>query len=361
MGRSNIEWLARPGTDPETWNPVTGCSHVSPGCDHCYARHLAQGRLRGRVGYDQDHPFQVTTHRDRLCEPFHWRKPRTCFVVSMGDLFHPLVPWSFVRDIWDVMEASPKHTFIVCTKRPDRLYWFLTTSGGRLVDGYRPPAPNVWGLVSVEDQERADQRIHWLLRSPLQVRGLSVEPLLGPVDLSAIPFKGDVPYYLDVLRGRYSENPERTEIGNIFAHGLASLRTLDWVIVGGETGKDARPMRPVWVHNLLRQCAESHTPFFFKSWGEWGDHYTPFAKRWCVWDQRGDPQVTKYPYVAKGWNGQGKVVQSRVTRSRSGHELGSQVIRQWPTPPQVAAEPERDGPYGYGQIKDSRPERLVAV
>jgi protein gp37 len=230
--RSKIEW-----TDA-TWNPVTGCSPVSEGCKHCYAKRNAQGRLRGRVGYDREDPFRVKVHAGRMGQPLRWVKPRRIFVCSMGDLFHEDVPEETLAEIFQNMAWAHEHTFMVLTKRPERMKRLLTDddfissvvdNGGECAD-WPWPLKNVWLGVTAENQTRADERIPVLMETPSAIRFVSVEPMLGPV------------------------NP-----------ALA----LDWVICGGETGPGARPLHPDWVRGLRDQCVSARVPFFFKSWGEW--------------------------------------------------------------------------------------------
>ena len=209
-GQSKIEW-----TDA-TWNPVTGCTKVSPGCKHCYAE-----RITKRWGGDFS---KVTLHPDRLDAPLHWRKPRMVFVNSMSDLFHEDVPDYFIDDVFDVCAVAANHTFQILTKRPERMMRYCQ-------DDDRSILHNVWLGVSVEDQQRADERIPHLLQTPAAVRFLSVEPMLGPVALSAW------------------------------------LGSIDWVICGGESGPGARPMDQGWARILRDQCVHAGVPFFFKQWG----------------------------------------------------------------------------------------------
>ncbi|WP_190824741.1 DUF5131 family protein [Saccharopolyspora pogona] len=184
---TGIEW-----TD-ETWNPVTGCTKVSPGCDNCYALTLAE-RFRGTPGHYFENGFDVQLRPDKLIEPLKWRKPRRIFVNSMSDLFHQDVPGSYIAQVWATMAATPQHTYQVLTKRHGRMrsllsnpYFRKDVMGWLRQDGHPIPAwplPNVWLGVSVEDQKRADRRIPALLETPAAVRFLSCEPLLGPVDLT---------------------------------------------------------------------------------------------------------------------------------------------------------------------------------
>lgn len=246
--RSPIEWTQA------TWNPVTGCDRISPGCDHCYAATLAR-RLKamGSAKYQRDGDprtsgpgFAVTIHPAALTAPYRWRTPRLVFVNSMSDLFHARVPRTFVRDVFDVMAATPQHTYQVLTKRPRR--------ARRLADAL-PWPPNVWLGVSVENQRHADMRVPVLLAIPAAVRFISAEPLLGPIDLFAREID---PYAHDI------------------GYGMGNLH---WVIAGGESGPHARPMHPDWVRSLRDQCTAAHLAFFFKQWGahRWTgfDHSTP--------------------------------------------------------------------------------------
>ncbi len=211
--RSHIEWTEA------TWNPVTGCSKVSAGCRHCYAERLAlrlqaMGNARYRDG------FKVTLHPDLIDLPKRWRKPRLIFVNSMSDLFHEHVPLAFIRRVFATMRDCPHHTFQILTKRSARL---------RQLAGQMSWPPNIWMGVSVEDA-RVQHRIDDLRAVPAAVRFLSCEPLIGPLD--------DLP-----------------------------LEGIDWVIVGGESGPGARPIKIEWIRSILRQCRRANVPFFFKQWG----------------------------------------------------------------------------------------------
>lgn len=211
--QSSIEW-----TDA-TWNPVTGCSKVSAGCQFCYAERLAfRLQAMGQPRYSDG--FSVRLHHDLLDLPRRWRTPRLVFVNSMSDLFHEEVPLPFVRRTFQTMVECPQHVFQILTKRSKR----LKESAAVL-----PWPENVWMGVSVEDS-RVLSRIEDLLGVPAAVRFLSCEPLIGPLDV--LPLDG-----------------------------------IDWVIVGGESGPGARPMRREWVLSVMRQCRSRRIPFFFKQWG----------------------------------------------------------------------------------------------
>jgi len=210
---SHIEW-----TDA-TWNPVTGCTGVSPGCRHCYAARMA-ARLQAMGQPRYRNGFCVTVHHDALDLPLRWRKPRRVFVNSMGDLFHEDVPLEFIRAVFDVMARAPRHRFQVLTKRAERL---------AAVSEDLPWPQNVWAGVSVESSPFL-YRLECLAAVPAAVRFVSFEPLLGPL-------------------------------------AIGSLEAIDWVIVGGESGPGARPMREEWVLPVRDACVEAGVPFFFKQWG----------------------------------------------------------------------------------------------
>lgn len=230
-----IGWLNIPGTTGETWNPITGCTKVSEGCKHCYAERMSK-RLAGRFGYPADEPFRVTLHTDRLEEPLRWRKPRTVFVCSMGDLFHEDVGDATIQQVFTRMKFAPRHTFIVLTKRADRMLAVLTAYS-QPGWGQFGQCRNIWLGVTAENQQRADERIPLLLQCPAAVRFVSIEPMLGAVNI------------LDYVRG-YGR--------------FQSSTALDWIIVGGETGPGARPMQADWARSVRDQCKAASVPFFFK-------------------------------------------------------------------------------------------------
>ncbi len=247
MGKSKIEW-----TDA-VWNPVTGCTKVSEGCRNCYAERMAK-RLAGRVGYSAELPFSVTWHVERMGEPLQWKKPRRVFVCSMGDLFHERVPDEVIYDVFEVMIRAPQHTYMVLTKRAQRMQAFMSGSMEFVQE-------NIWLGVSVENQAAADERVHWLLDTPAAMRFVSCEPLLGPVDLGDCDLGNG--WRVDALNG--------THWGPGMVDYQAGCTKLDWVIVGGESGPGARPMHPNWARALRDDCGADRAdcPFFFKQWGEW--------------------------------------------------------------------------------------------
>lgn len=218
MGSSTaIEW-----TDA-TWNPVTGCTKISAGCDHCYAQRFSE-RFRGTSGHPFEMGFDLTLRPERLDQPLRWRLPRMIFVNSMSDLFHKEVPKDFIGRVCDTMERAHWHIFQVLTKRSSLMRDFLR----RRYATTRGPL-HMWFGVSVEDGSKKS-RIRHLQGAPAGVRFLSIEPLIGPV-------------------------------------GKLDLTGIDWVIVGGESGPGARPMNPEWAREVRDQCLESGVAFFFKQWG----------------------------------------------------------------------------------------------
>lgn len=259
MGRTKIEWTER------TWNPVTGCTRVSPGCQNCYAERMAR-RLAGQFGYPEaPHHFDVTLHPERLDIPFNRKKLTTYFVCSMGDLFHKDIRFEFIASVFRQMQYADWHVFQVLTKRPRRMREFMETVHiHRCPLSNRPeklnlPLPNVWLGVSAENQETANERIPILLDTPAAVRFVSIEPMLGPV--------------------RFLDVDSETAVSMIDSNPRITLYPgdlIDWVIVGGESGSGARPMHPDWARSVRDECVVSNVPFFFKQWGAWtpdGQHF----------------------------------------------------------------------------------------
>jgi protein gp37 len=280
---TSIEWTNL------TWNPTTGCDRVSPGCDNCYALTMAR-RLKamGSPKYQRDGDprtsgpgFGITEHPDVLDKPFTWRKPQKVFVNSTSDLFHDGVSDEFIARVFAVMAATPQHTYQILTKRHGRMRSLLASESFKTAVGLRYvfgddvpddaltglgwPLPNVWLGVSVEDQKRADLRIPALLDTPAAVRFLSCEPLLGPVDLTAV-------------RG---------------SDGRNAAALLDWVIVGGESGPGARPMELDWARSLVGQCYGAGVACFVKQLGSaHGPHKGGDIDTWPP-----ELQVREYPTV----------------------------------------------------------------
>lgn len=259
---TKIEW-----TDA-TWNPITGCSVVSAGCRHCYAMKLAGTRLQhhpSREGLTVDTKAgpvwtgEVRLNTEWLDQPLRWRRSRRIFVCAHGDLFHEAVPDEWIDQVFAVMASAPQHTFQVLTKRAGRMREYTVARQ------HRPAGfmllPNVWLGVSVEDQAAADERVPLLLQTPAAVRWISAEPLLGPVDLTRLTIiekAGNRPGVLmNSLTGHLAGPDDMLDA------------KVDWVVVGGESGQNARPMHPQWARGLRDQCAAAGVPFLFKQWGEW--------------------------------------------------------------------------------------------
>jgi len=215
---SKIEWTGA------TWNPVRGCTKISPGCAHCYAETFAE-RFRGVPGHPYEQGFDLRLVPEKLTEPFRWATPRRIFVNSMSDLFHEGVPDDYIESVARVMRTANWHTYQVLTKRSERMLDLLST---RL--NWARNQRHIWWGVSVENRDHGLPRVRHLQAAPAAVRFLSVEPLIDDV-------------------------------------GRLPLRGIHWVIVGGESGPGARPMRQSWVRNIQRQCRRANVPFFFKQWG----------------------------------------------------------------------------------------------
>ena len=213
MGKSNIEWTE------ETWNPVTGCDSVSPGCDNCYAERLA-ARLQAMGNKRYINGFRVTLHWDKIEEPLRWTRPRLVFVNSMSDLFHPEVPDDFIDGVFDTMARASQHTFQVLTKRPQR--------AAKHLNGSQLP-PHIWMGTSIENDQYTF-RANYLRMINAYVRFLSCEPLIGPLP-------------------------------------SLDLNNIQWVIAGGESGPGHRPIEIDWVRNLRDLSRKANIPFFFKQWG----------------------------------------------------------------------------------------------
>lgn len=213
MAKSNIEW-----TDA-TWNPVTGCTKISPGCKHCYAERMAK-RLKAMGQKNYVNGFELALQPHMLEVPLRWRQPSQVFVNSMSDLFHRDVPATYIKGVFDIMRRADWHQYQVLTKRSDRLLELAPEL---------PWEPQIWMGVSVEG-EHYQSRIDDFRQTGAQIKFLSLEPLLGPLP-------------------------------------KLNLRGIDWVIVGGESGPGARPMQPDWVRQIRDQCLHTKVPFFFKQWG----------------------------------------------------------------------------------------------
>lgn len=349
---TKIEWAT------ETWNPVTGCTPISEGCRNCYAERMSK-RLAGRCGYPSENPFKVTLHPDKLDQPLRWKKPRMIFVCSMGDLFHKNVPFDHISQVFDVMcswrwptkeaecsgDASlledPGHTFIVLTKRPERvhewlswlgLYWPGDSPVNINLEAEGHFGKHIWFGVTAENQARADERIPVLLEIPAAIRFVSIEPMLGPVDLTSIDLGdkitrgyGQRRIIWDTLIGwekQYKPGQKPKPMPDHFPRAMKNLGAkLDWVICGGETGPGARPMHPDWVRSLRDQCQAAGVPFFFKSWGDWA----PIPTK--------DVPVIGCADGGRFYNGPNPsrgLAMYRVVKKAAGHLLDGEEYRQFP-------------------------------
>lgn len=234
MNKTNIAWADM------VWNPVTGCTQISEGCQNCYAKRMAETRLRGRCGYDQDEPFKLTFHWEKLSEPSKVKKPQNIFVCSMGDLFHEDIKWSQINDVMNVISQAHQHKYMILTKRSHTLlrYW---TAIKKIPD-------NLWLGVTAENQQRADERIPDLIATGHENLFVSLEPLLEAVNIT--------PY----------------------------LNKIKWVIIGAESGTGKRQCRIEWVYNLIYKCKVKEVPVFYKQGlgdtGEWVKEPEIWGEKW---------------------------------------------------------------------------------
>jgi protein gp37 len=276
--KSSIEWTSTHNSDGSvtagaTWNPTVGCMKVSAGCEHCYAINTAYRLDRGfsqpaYAGLTRKLPDgsvnwtgKVRTLPERLALPLRWHKPRRIFVDSMSDLFHDDVPDEFITEVFASMNSARRHTFQVLTKRPERMLAFIRGAGARH-ELQTHPLPNVWLGVSVEDQRAADERIPLLLQTPAAVRWLSCEPLIGPVDLSQwLDNISDLP----PLFGTEWLQPPTTPTGWYQINEFE--QPLQWVVAGGESGQNYRPLDLDWARSLRDQCQAAGVAYHFKQVG----------------------------------------------------------------------------------------------
>lgn len=369
-GPSNIEW-----TDC-TWNPVVGCTRVSAGCDHCYAAGMTK-----RLEAMGQKPYAGLTHNghfngvvrclpERLNDPLHWKKPRRVFVNSMSDLFHEGVPFDFIDKVFAVMALCPQHTFQILTKRPQRMAEYLTGVRDQVLghatasshwhawaevawlgrasfevpwswhgETIRGPWPtrNVWLGTSIENQATADARIPHLLRCSAAVRFLSVEPLLGPIDFARCDPCPLLRWHCPQCDARIRERACPV-CGREGHHG----ESIDWVILGGESGRKARPMHPDWARSIRDQCVAAGVPFFFKQWGMWRPQSEAIAgnpkpvgrgRNWGTLNNLGQWFATATP-----WNGRqdadssddGEVVMVNIGKAASGRVLDGRTWDEYP-------------------------------
>ena len=348
VDKTGIEWA------DATWNPVVGCSVVSPGCTNCYAMRVA-ARLARMGGKASEKYMRLTRasksgpvwtgavrlDQEALQQPIRWRRPRRIFVNSMSDLFHEALPDTAIDWVMMAMALAPHHQFIVLTKRAALMRDYISGAASRLQDRLaweqrhridlpyanalaRWPGTLAWPLpnltlgVSIEDQARADERVPLLLDTPAATRIVSAEPLLGPIRLDRIeesvdtfadcgghpdpawPADSQDAIWLDALRGRMdaeTRNPQGVRLGGCDV-GLEHMGgKLDGVIVGGESGPGARPMHPDWARSLRDQCQSAGVPFFFKQWGEWAPQIGAIDG-WTIDD---DPEISRFAH--REWDG----------------------------------------------------------
>jgi protein gp37 len=349
--RTSIEW-----TDA-TWTPVKGCSRVSEGCRNCYAEVMAaRFNKPGQWGeglakivetpQGKDHRWTGAVRFDEagLIKPLRWRSPRRVFVCSTADLFHESVPDEWIDRVFAVMALCPQHTFQVLTKRSGRMRdycqsRFETEWGSEMLceaiedldqfnsdagGDHDAPLPNVWLGVSVEDQQRADERIPDLLATLAAVRWISAEPLLGPISI------------IDAMWAR--------------DHIVGLDETIDWVVVGGESGSKARPMHPDWARSLRDQCAATGVPFFFKQWGDWVSVYDRDRDdpEWNNVPKPGDWNRKRWLNLAggQGFHGDKLNMMRRVGKKRAGRLLDGVEHNAMP---ELASSSEAVGRQGASQ------------
>jgi len=333
MEKHKIDWLNMPGYKGETWNPIIGCSKISEGCKNCYAEKMA-GRLAnigstsyyGNVtrfknvsgGNEFEDPDQWSfegwngkTHfvETNIIQPMSWKKPRMVFVCSMADLFHESVTFPQIDEVVKTIVACPQHIFILLTKRPDRMrkffYWKYEESN--YFGNY--PIDNIWLGTTAENQKTANERIPILLDIPAAKRFVSIEPMLGEIDLSKYLLKDrqgcpDLDSQWPDTNGN-ARGPvkcvsyPRCECGK-------EDQLLNWVICGGESGSNARPMHPDWARSIRDQCKEAGTHFFFKGWGEY---------RYC--------QFVNNPYLSS-------YTCEKLGKSKTGSELDGHHHKEFP-------------------------------
>lgn len=250
--------------------------------------------------YSKAFNFGIQVHSYTLTLPFQWKKPRTVFVNSMSDLFHEGVTDDFIESVFTVIRKTPQHTYIILTKRSERMHDFMNMH-------YRdnPPA-NAWMGVSAEDQASANERIPMLLCTPAAIRFISAEPLLGMIDIESVP--------TSMMQGRDKS--------------LRKITYLDWVIVGGESGHDARPMHPDWVRSLMKQCQEADVPFFFKQWGQW----KPLFVCNSDWNEGTGimPDGKTYVFHERESDSGFKMMMLKSSKADNGRLLDGRELNEWP-------------------------------
>ena len=334
MTPHKISWLNMPGYKPETWNPIVGCTKVSPGCDNCYAERMAirlAGMPDAQLSSDyksvlmpgNDNKFtgwsgHTIFREEYLIRPKYWKTPRMVFVCSMGDLFHESVSFETIEQVYDAMYSNKQHIFIVLTKRPERAYrfwiWLLDKLAGLGIQDITPqPKDNIWFGATVENQEQANKRIPILLQIPHFKRFVSIAPMLDPIDFYDININGE---FYHTLKG----------FGDISGGDFGKFNgpKLDWVICGGESGSKARPMHPDWVRSLRDQCKEAGTPFFFKQWGEWMPTSRPLTSSEINVLPRYYASTGKFLQITEPW-----CEYYKAGKLKSGDKLDGQQHHEW--------------------------------
>lgn len=343
---TTIEWCRNPdGSYGKTWNPVTGCSPASLGCKNCYAKRMAQ-RLKGRFGYPVNDPFKVTLHPDKLNYPLSLKQSNKIFVCSMGDLFHPDVPFEFIDSVFAVMSRSQHHIYLVLTKRPMRMAEYLKADryleilkkakGIKLPQCWKGDAikgkkdENLWSHVwlgtTIVIQAEADVNLPILLSIPGHVHFVSIEPMLEAIDLIHVKWWPATEHYIDVLRCGYWH-----PIMDFISY--SDMQRIDWVIAGGETGPGAIPIHPEWIRGLRDQCQAANMPFFFKSWGEWKTVYDRDTDD-PDWQRCLIPKNNRERYLnlegGYGFHGDRIVFIRRIGRKTAGRMLDGREWNQFP-------------------------------
>lgn len=347
-----IEW-----TDA-TWNPITGCSIKSPGCINCYAQTLAGTRLRnipsrkGLTDETKNGPVfngKLSFNEGWLDQPLLWKRPRRIFVCAHGDLFHENAPDEWIDKVFAVMALAPQHQFQVLTKRADRMRAYLsaarahpvgleamdltmkslardprsTVGAGCILQGDIVhlkvwPLPNVWLGVSAERQKEADERIPLLLQTPAAKRFISAEPLIGPISFRW---------------ARWDSWKDQSGKQRPTVDEHDGLRMLDWVIVGGESGRNARPMHPDWARSLRDQCAAAGVPFFFKQHGNWVATYDR-DKEDSDWQRCGEMNARPGRWLnlagGQGFHGDRVVYVENISKKAAGRHLDGQEHSEFP-------------------------------
>ena len=341
MARTDIPWAEH------SWNPVTGCDPISAGCKNCYAKRMAN-RLKAMHQPKYANGFKVTCHESALQDPMKRKKPTIYFVDSMGDIFHKDVPFDFIDKIYASMALNPDDTFIILTKRYERMLeyasQFETDNNDRLFDawyeylGYLPdekemvlliklkwPLQNVWHGHSISNQDDADKSVQYLLKTESAKRIISLEPALDLVEFQKSWLTG------------YENVPTGTCLGAQSAGKTETflVNSIDLIIMGGESGPDARPMHPDWARSVRDQCKDAGVPFYFKQWGEW----IASAHVRCDGKSKGsfisnDYETLLAQNAISGdeayLNDRMPFIMRRVGKQAAGYKLDGKIHREWP-------------------------------